>query len=309
MEDSLVDEYRKITGGVQSHDVVKQGASEIARMIGTEDAAMQHLADQGKLSDKLAMEALASRQIHLRHVTDMIESAKFADRGGNYEQVFNEKFDRALESAIYRKQTATNIGRALSSYNIVANPAEAGVGEALAKLAHEQIVEGQAGPVERAQFRRALQAMTDDNQFTQLLKDGEKKWSGKIDKALSIHNEYWINSLLSGPRTQVTNVISQAGMTLLQPAFRSIGGAFSLDGAAVKSGFRVYANLVHSLFDSFQLGANGLRINPEGSMAKAAKAFWGEQPILDSMTKVEGPRHAISAENLGIKPGTWTATP
>ncbi len=38
------------------------------------------------------------------------------------------------------------------------------------------------------------------------------------------------------------------------------------------------------------------------SVGNAAKAFWHDQPQLDSLTKVETPHQAITAKNLGLQP-------
>jgi hypothetical protein len=76
--------------------------------------------------------------------------------------------------------------------------------------------------------------------------------------------------------------------------------------AVVKSGGRMYMNVIQSLLDWTHLSEGASRISDQqgSSLGRAFHASLTSQPLLDGMSEFK-PQHAISASNLGVKEGTW----
>lgn len=165
---------------------------------------------------------------------------------------------------------------------------------------------GQQGGKAKAKLLKALVAADGDAKAV----DGVLEFFGGAGrKALSIHNEFWVNMILSGTKTNMTNLLSNLTQTFLMPAERMVGGMFALDGEMVKSGGRMYMNLVASALDILNLGNISAKMN-EGaggsSLGRAWSTLWNEQPIIDTLKKTEG-GPAFTSANLGLdgKPFAW----
>lgn len=115
---------------------------------------------------------------------------------------------------------------------------------------------------------------------------------GRFGRFMDLHNEYWINSILSGPKTQLINLMSNAANTLLLPAERMLGGVLTGNWQAIREGASLYAGIREGLFSSFRF---------------AGKALWREQNILDPqhaiMDTAGRTRHAWTAQNFGMANG------
>lgn len=86
--------------------------------------------------------------------------------------------------------------------------------------------------------------------------------------------EFYINSILSGPKTHVINVLSNGANMALLPAEKMIGGALARDRSMVLEGFRQYQGMRVALADSvkmmklaFKQGRNLL--DPEAALLEA----------------------------------------
>lgn len=81
------------------------------------------------------------------------------------------------------------------------------------------------------------------------------------DRLLRVHNEYWINSVLSGPKTSFVNTLGNTFTTLYQPLEQAIGGAFQKDANAVRASLKNYAYLAQSIGDSWGFFVKALKDN------------------------------------------------
>ncbi|OUS15047.1 hypothetical protein A9Q97_03275 [Rhodospirillales bacterium 47_12_T64] len=102
---------------------------------------------------------------------------------------------------------------------------------------------------------------------------------------MDIHNEFWINSILSGPKTHIVNMWSNTLHLAMNPIEKAIGGVAGGDLASAREG---YDQLIG--YGSFFVEA------VQTSWAALRK---GEN-ILDEVTTFEGPHHAISSGNTGL---------
>lgn len=112
---------------------------------------------------------------------------------------------------------------------------------------------------------------------------------GFVNKFLGSVSEYWINSILSGPKTHMVNMASGLFNAAFVPAEKLIAGSLRAGtpegrNQMLEAGLQ-YAGMAMSLRDSFRMAAN---------------AFKKGDPILDPTHVGVEQRQAISAANYGI---------
>lgn len=134
---------------------------------------------------------------------------------------------------------------------------------------------------------KELSKVTNGKQRTKtIFKAAERKW-------LRVLNEYWINSILSGPTTHMLNMTSNTVNLALRPAERAVGAVMSGNIKEAKTAIKMYKYYVSNFSDAIQL---------------AARSGYNMKPILDESVKVDnamqsGNPRAISSEYLGVKSG------
>lgn len=209
---------------------------------------------------------------------------------------YNGKFGTQLEAdliaqarmaaevqALYKGQQ-TNIARALSAMR-----ASAGASDDLLKgVDPNAIVQG--GQKGARKLAKQLQAAKGNAKATRKIVEGSV-----ARKAWDIHNEYWINAILSSPKTHAVNIISGAIQSGFMPAERILGGTLTANPKLVQEGFLQYVGLAKSLKDSTRL---------------ALKVLSSEhgQNILDTVGTVrdDAANIAITSRNFGLKKGSFS---
>jgi hypothetical protein len=131
---------------------------------------------------------------------------------------------------------------------------------------------------------KEMAKITDDAQLSRTIKKAVDR------KALRVLNEYWINSILSGPTTHALNMTSNAINVLARPAERVIGAGLRADTREMKAALRTYYYMFGYMGDAIRL---------------AAKSGYEMRPILDESVKfdniIQGSnRRAISSDVLGF---------
>ncbi len=100
---------------------------------------------------------------------------------------------------------------------------------------------------------------------------------GLYRRSLGAYSEFWINSLLSGPRTHLINGVSNLLHLGIRPVETMVGGG-------IRHGASEFVGMAMGLKDSVRM---------------AAKSFMVDGSILDPMvSKVDTPRRLISGNNL-----------
>lgn len=295
--------------GVVSWKTTYETAQELAAEIGTStDKALKFLKNKSVATADLHTQAVASRAVRNQFAMALQDIAQQAERNptnSTLSKLFDDKWQAYANAAKYAKQIQTNIGRALSSFNIKVGGIDAGFEDSLANV--EKLLNGGDSLIARRLFYKQLIGARDSNAINNLISHVGDRFASLGKRALSLHDEMWINALLSGPKTQLTNIVSQSMMTAIQPAERIVGGLLRGDLEMAARGVKLYANLVGSALDIFHVGRMGFA-NEESSIGRAWKAMLEEQPILNQMTKTsEGPQFAWSAQNLGLKQGAFHA--
>ena len=151
------------------------------------------------------------------------------------------------------------------------------------KFLYERV--GSKDPVKLARQMAAVGSF-DDLANLRRAADLAQKTSGR--RLLDITQEYWINSILSGPATQVVNVIGNALTGAILSVERGLGAAFSGNTELLKATF----NLTYTI-ESFKEAVNA-----------AVLSLKNDDPVLISGSKQFNESSgqgdvAISASNIG----------
>ena len=131
---------------------------------------------------------------------------------------------------------------------------------------------------------KELSKVKDDAQMSRTVKKAVDR------KALRVLNEFWINSILSGPTTHALNMTSNAINVLVRPLERGVGAALNGDKQQIAAAARTYYYLFQNMSDSIKL---------------AAKSGYNMRPVLDQSVKVDNVipgsnTRAMSSEYLGF---------
>lgn len=111
-------------------------------------------------------------------------------------------------------------------------------------------------------------------------------------KLMNAHNEYWINALLSGPRTHIVNITSTALNGLLKPGEIILGGLAEGNTESIRTGSRILMGYLTNSIEGFKAAWRVAKGGEDGFIK-------GGQSILDPrMGKVEYPFRAISSDSF-----------
>ena len=111
---------------------------------------------------------------------------------------------------------------------------------------------------------------------------------------IKLHNEWWINALLSGPRTFGVNMIGNAISTMWKPFESAVGAQV----AYMKTGNPVFRQIRNSFWSQYGLMFDTAR----EALVMANKAFkTGESGLVPNKTAVEQFEQVITKENFEAK--------
>lgn len=130
---------------------------------------------------------------------------------------------------------------------------------------------------------------------------GLGKIANRAQNGLAITQEYWINALLSGPKTQIVNGLSNFLVSVYRPFEKIAGGAAG----------RLFTN-DQGAKDTFEVGLHelsGLYHGFKESVGVAARSFKDNSPILDpSFSKVDINEGLKTAAQGATDPSTLSGT-
>lgn len=110
-------------------------------------------------------------------------------------------------------------------------------------------------------------------------------------KLLRAHNEYWINSILSGPQTFMVNGLSNAFTSFFLPAERALGSI--ANPSVLRSSLRQYAFAFQSARESLRMAFKALK--SDDSILRGP--YGGGLSRSDTISN-----RAISSQNFGLDP-------
>ena len=251
--------------GVRFARAAKDNATA-AKQVGRVSLALRHLSDmhaeemvrvvtEGDLDDPAVLAALMARTEEMGVATAyMRDGAAEQGRGLRGNRILAQGSDRA------------DIAKAL---------ANAGGAEQVRRTAEMLKMAMADGGLSGAAAVARLSSLTTKQKF----------WA--------VSTEFWLNSILSGPRTMMTNFISPGFTSFYRPLENMLGGAATLNGGAIRQGAQEILGLADSFRESFTL----------------ARKVWrdmGEQVLDPRQTVRDDPfahgMGAIRAETLGMDP-------
>ena len=238
-----------------------------------------------------AEEAVAARDLLIQSAETVRAKAMKAAGGADVDVLaFQEAM---LRHQMIQEQVAgltAEAGRALSSFRIMAGATKdaKAIGEFL-----EQAKGGRTGTLDIA---RRLNDMETPQQMSKFMMEARKATTGEMIV------EAWINGLLSGPTTQVTNVLSNTLIALSAVPETAVAASIGKIRGAIRGKQSPdsvkFGEVPARLFGFIQGGRDGL--------IAGKKAFQTEMPT-DGAAKLEQPRmKSIPSKTFSIPKKTFT---
>lgn len=141
---------------------------------------------------------------------------------------------------------------------------------------------------------------------------------GKMTRAVGpehgwqVLNEFWLNALLSGPRTTTINFVGPIITSIARPLERVIGGTLTGQSAEVASGFRQLFGLFRDSSEAFRLGRQAFAqrrnvLLPRNTVTEIRSGGRMVEAQAMLRAEVQGTRSpgALSPEVLGVSPDTF----
>jgi hypothetical protein len=256
MSDAMAPEIDKLKGGVQSFETIRKLA-DLANE--SPEAVMARMSARAKDAKKMASDVVATEEVMILLARQISEEARRIDNGVVKSNEFLNKMQDELSSCLSDLKAVktaaartTGAGRMLKS-------------------------EAAKDPIISAQLKALIACGGDLEKVARIVEPPPASV-----RAMNAHNEYWINAILSGPKTHIVNITSNLLNTVARPFEKALGGNLR-EGAAEFMGM-----------------ARGIK----DSIAMAARSGYMEEAILDARaTQFEGMGKAISAQNLGVPKG------
>lgn len=285
MADAFAPEINKARRGVQSNDQTKALADGLGMTV-------DDLLARRKGQPFNAEEAVAARRLwdaSAKELTRLAEQAAKPD--ASRVDHFNFRRAMAVHAAIQAEVVAarTETARALQSWSI---PTGGSVEQA---RAIQQLLDNSGGGETSAEIAKrlvaAVQAGADPaaiNAFTR------QSWAAATRDAVQ---EFWVNALLSSPKTHIVNTSSNTLVLMQQIYERRVAQAFSeamgTGGVAPGEAVAMMHGLKESMRDAFRFAWKSLKTGEAGQ--------WGG-------SKLEQRPRSISAEAFGMDDGAAART-
>lgn len=276
-----------------------------------EEAALKDVAEEtgtpvNVLSDQLAELELGARQTAEkivagkmvlqstgRRVSELSDAVTKAADEGNFDTKLERKLVDALtlhadvQASVQGIQTAS--ARAVSAGRI--RTADALSDATLDRLQHF----GGSKKVRKLAKQLQLAGNNKKARAKIIRKANDNRWLG-------VANELWINAILSGPKTHLMNMGSNAINMLVRPAMRTAGGVLTGNPQQIEEGIRQYMYMTAELGESLKfIMALGMS-KDDSALRNAMRSLWREEGILDTASKFDfnqtGSGRNISGQNL-----------
>lgn len=236
-------------------DLIAQALSDVADYLGEDPQAwMEHLAKQARASDDNTR-FLLSAKMFIDSLGEDIASTSLrleVDHTLADEARLIQRVETLAEVMHYVKHLTASSGRVLRASRIITSDILNGkeldaIQNALARVGGSEKV---------MKFAKRLRAAgTDPKKIIDLAQ------MSKAEKFWGLNNEYWINAILSGPKTHIINVISNAVMTAVSPAEMMLGGALKGNWGLMREGGRIYVGLFKYWTDALSMASHAFKVN------------------------------------------------
>ncbi len=281
MADAFAPDIAKAQRGVQSNELTKELADNLGMTVGD-------LLARRKGQPFNAEQAVAARRLWDASAQELKRLAEQAAKP-DATRVDHFAFRRALavHYAIQAEVVAarTETARALQSWAI---PTGGSVEQA---RAIQQLIEQSGGPEASAEIARRLAAMSNAgvNDPAAINSFVRQSWAATTRDAIQ---EFWVNALLSGPKTHIVNTSSNTLVLMQQIYERRVAQAFSeamgTNAVAPGEAVAMMHGLKEAMRDAFRFAWKSLKTGESGQ--------WGG-------SKLEQRPNAISAHAFGLDDG------
>lgn len=260
------------------------------------EVVMQSLRRQAADAERQQALVVAAKQIQLslsREIDTLAEKIAMGNATDAERVLFVRRQQQLVETAGLTKSVIRGAAQTTSAGRIITSDVVTGQQLAAADIA-KQI--GDSVSHNRDKIDRMAKAVVLNSKAKGgskgVLKIAERSAASLARKGMDAVNEFYINSILSGPKTHMINILSNAMNTLLMPAEKVIGGAISADKASVLEGFRQYNGMRMAIFDSLKMAGVALRegrniLDPEAAILEANGADFrairsqSENPVIN----------------------------
>ncbi len=260
VSDALAPEIDKMKGGVQT----LQQTNELADILGEEPAKlMANLSIDAQGASTMAARVVAGKQLLQSVGRQIANEARIVGLGTATPERLNKLIDTMGNLQTHLKTTITGAARTTSAGRI----------RTAASFTAEELNLLVASGGDAKAMGRLIQ---------------QKTLAGTI---IGVHNEVWINALLSAPVSHAKNVAGGLYNTLMQPLNRTVGGALSLDVASAREGISTFVGLWKSQTEALKMAWKAFQtetpvLNPRDAkfetISKAIPGFWGKAVRLPS---------------------------
>lgn len=214
----------RLKGGVQSLDFTKNEA--LGRLVG--DVADIVGADPGSLTNRLRRHAEDASRITtdfiagkflLRSMAEHMARLSDGIRMGTASQKDQARLIRLIAES---SELAANIKAVQTSSARTTSAGRIGIDAGLTGDAIEDIIDSAGGSQKVRDMAMALSAADGNPKAAREVIDN--LWSDRLRRIVSVHNEVWMNSILSGPVTHIVNMTSTAIHGAVKPIEKIAGG-------------------------------------------------------------------------------------
>lgn len=311
----------------------KQLASEEAAGLATEESIKARNATEGKLLGELVdMDPNAAADIALGNARDLREAtylmgatrklmllqsrrvvylAGLAKQGAvapglqTVEQTIAElgRSQQALSTLVLAsRRNGTEVGRALNAIKYTRYAEVESI--ELARQAVESMGGTKFLAPELEKLALAGQSL-DPQDAAKAVLDLTRQQHSVGDRLFRVHNEYWINSILSGTKTTVVNTLGNTMTTLWQPLEAAIGAAIQRDGKAVAANLRSYVYMAESFKDAARFFAKAIRENENFLTPELRVNDVGSRNAIDASKLMQGGEasRGLAAEGKALLSG------
>lgn len=254
--------------GTQSLADTKRNAKELSELTGAPIKKINELYDSTKGLD---YKMLHARQALLSSATELVNIAKIASASGTPQDMVRVRRQMAIHAALQAevKGAQTEIARALNAMKVGADANDAFEtlsllgGDGVSQKTLQRIIELADSPAKLNKFTR----------------------KGVWAKSRDAVTEYFINSILSGPATQVVNITSNGLFAIANNAERYLAAGMN---KALKQDGVTFGEARAQTFGMYQGLKDAMFITDEGfkALAKAGKEAVSTMPkrVVDEVT-------------------------
>jgi hypothetical protein len=265
----------KATRGVRTHKQTVEAADDIE--------AFDLLMKRNPGSPLNAEQTVAARRLHATTASAVFDAARLAHTQGTPENYFQLRRLMSVHAAVQKELIGarSETARALNAWAI---PVGGGGADKLKGIT-EQLAYGGGDNVTAQMAARIASIEGKPGAATVIAKLSEK---GYAAKTVGLFQEYWINALLSGPKTHIVNMMSNSTVAGISIAERAVaarfGRLFQDEGVEVGEAMAMIQSLRGGIYDGFRNAGKALYTGKSGYALASGRLEMGRERFMSSGT-------------------------